>query len=176
MPVKLRREITTISDLGTFRVGSPVATARTIKPPADPEVQRAEKIAACKAKDAVFRKRLDQFAIYKNMKKAPIFDIEKQISELNISKTVKDRDKKQIMQIVEFHRGYKPNPYRQESERLVSRVQKFCLEQGQYEIKQRRANAFGGRIFADHRDYFIENKTWFIRIRFHRIFCHEKNS
>lgn len=158
MPLKLRRQITTISDLGTFRVGSPEPTARTVNPTIDPQIIRAERIEKCKARDAVFCKRLDQFAIYKNMKKAPLFDIEKPIPELNISKTVKDRDKKQIMQIVEFHRNYRPNPYKEETERLMRQVQKFCLEQKQYEPKQRKKDAYSAHLITDHRDLLVENK------------------
>ena len=118
-----------MSELETFRVGSPEPTARTIKAQRDPHTLHAEKVEALKAKDPIFRRRLEQFAIYKTMKKAPVFDIEKSISEFNISKTVKDRDKKQIMQIVEYHRSYRPNPYTDEQERLKYQVEKFCRQQ-----------------------------------------------
>ena len=109
----------------SFRAETPVENSIEIHP----KINRAEKIEMLKQKDAVFRKRMDQFQIYKNIKKAPQFDDEKKVSEMNIPKTLKNRDLKEIMRVVEIHKNYKPNPYTNQIKLLNDEVKKFCSEQ-----------------------------------------------
>ena len=123
------RQMTTISDLeeDSFQSETPIDLEPVLTK--DPKQIRLEKIEVLKKKDPIFRKRMDQFAIYKNIKKAPQFDDEKKVSDINIPETLKNRDKREIMNIVEEHRNYRPNPYTSQQLRLDRAVQEFCEEQ-----------------------------------------------
>lgn len=90
---------------------------------------RLEKIELLKQKDVVFRKRMHQFAIYKNIKKAPVFEDEKNINEMNIPETLKIRDKRKILDILEERRRNMPNPYSGQQRELNLAVEEFCIKQ-----------------------------------------------
>ena len=124
-----KREITSVSDLDleSFRPETPLDQLPEIIK--DPKTLRMEKIEWLKKKDPVYKKRLEQFAIYKNIKKAPLFDEEKKVSDLNIATTIKNRDKRELMNIVEEHQNYRPNPYTKQQKQLNDAVRKFCQEQ-----------------------------------------------
>ena len=125
----ISRNITSIDDLEStiFRSLSPLGTYR---PPAkDFETLRLEKIESLKTRDVVFRKRMEQFAIFRSIKKAPVFDDEKRVEEMNVPKTMKIRDRRQLMGIVENERMNKPNPYRPRQLDLNNEVRNFVEEQ-----------------------------------------------
>ena len=98
----------------------------------DAETERIERINVLKKKDKVFAKRIEQFEIFKKIKKAPIFDDEKSAGELNIPKTMKDRDKRELLNILEVHRNTRINPYTSTQTQLQHEVADFCKKTFQF--------------------------------------------
>ena len=98
----------------------------------DAETERIERINLLKQKDKVFAKRIEQFEIFKKIKKAPIFDEEKSAGELNVPKTLKDRDKRELLNILEVHRNTRINPYTPIQARLQHDVVDFCKKTFQF--------------------------------------------
>ncbi len=98
-------------------------------PAKNPEMLRLEKIESLKKRDIVFRKRIEQFAIFKNIKKAPVFDEEKRVEDTNVPKTLKIRDRREMMDILEKDRNNKPNPHKLDQLKLDRAVKDFVKEQ-----------------------------------------------
>ncbi len=97
-------------------------------PPIDIETERSNKINSLKLKDPIFAKRFEQFEIFKAIKKAPIFDYEKTPSEMNVPKTFKERDKKELLNIIDYYRKLRVNPYTAIQNDLQYEVSKFCKQ------------------------------------------------
>lgn len=98
-------------------------------PPIESQKIRKEYIDRYKRNDNIFSKRFDKLEVYKKLKKAPLFDELKPIDQQNISKTVKDRERREIQKIVDNEKQKRLNPYQDEQIKLKSQIDLFLQQQ-----------------------------------------------
>ena len=77
----------------------------------------------------MFSKRFDKLEIYKKLKKAPLFEKLKPSDQQKISNTIKNRERQEILQIVDKDKQKIFNPYKDEQIMLQAQVAQFLHKQ-----------------------------------------------
>lgn len=100
-----------------------------ILPPIERQKLRKEFINRYKCNDEMFSKRFDKLEIYKKLKKAPLFEKLKPSDQQKISNTIKNRERQEILQIVDKDKQKIFNPYKDEQIMLQAQVAQFLHKQ-----------------------------------------------